>query len=208
MGMNAFLDIPGIKGSARQKHALDKIVVAGVTAEVKAELNWKTGRPEPDKNKHKPMVITKDIDLASPALQTALENGTVFGSVKLEFWRMPPGGGTEQNYYTIDLRDVQVVGIGLLMDNNRLQKNGQMPEQEQVSLSYTKVRYTFAAGGKQGQGGTDPVEEANTGTLAAECDIPVEAKIKAVAVDAGKEAGKLIAGQVYGLFKAGGEGKK
>mgnify|MGYP002371546380 FL=1 len=52
MGMNAFLDIPGVKGSARQEHVKDQITVHGVVAEVRADLDWKTGRPVPDKSKH------------------------------------------------------------------------------------------------------------------------------------------------------------
>ena len=205
MGMNAFLSLPPIKGSARMEHSLGKIVVNGVTAEVRAELNWRTGRPEKDKNKHKPLVITKDVDLASPALQAALLSGASFNFATLEFWRTPPGGGSDQNYYSIVMSGVQVIGIRLLMPNNRFASNEQLPEQEEISLSYTSITYTFSAGGKPG---TDPVEKAQTEPLPAECDIPSEAKIKQLATDLSKDLAKAIAAEIYAQFGGGGEEKK
>jgi type VI secretion system Hcp family effector len=201
MGMNAFLTLPGIKGSARQKHVLGKIVVAGVDAQVGAELNWKTGRPEKGKNKHRPMVITKDIDLASPALHTALDKGTRFDVVTLELWRMPPSGGTEENYYTIVMNGVQVVGIKTIMVNNRRPENQLIPEQEEVSLSYETIIYGFKSGGKPD--GTDATTSSKTEVMQAEFDIPSEAKIKELAIDVGKDAGKFVAGEVYSLWKGG-----
>jgi type VI secretion system secreted protein Hcp len=206
MGMNAYLSLPPIRGSARAQHVLGKIVVSGVTAEVRADLDWKTGRPEKAKNKHKPLVITKDLDLASPALQGALLSGATFNAVTLEFWRMPPGGGTDQNYYTIAMSGVQVIGIRLVMPNNRFAANEQLPEQEEVSLSYTSITYTFSAGGKPG--GTDPGEKAQSESLDAECEMPAEAKLKQLAVDIGKDAGKAIAGEVYATFNPGGGEEK
>ncbi|MFO1031341.1 MAG: type VI secretion system tube protein Hcp [Planctomycetota bacterium] len=204
--MNAFLDIPGVKGSARQEHVKDQITVHGVVAEVRADLDWKTGRPVPDKSKHQPLVVTKGIDLASPALHAALKLGTTFDHVVLRFWRMPPGGGREEAYYTIRISEVKVVGIQLDMDNNRRPENELLPELEHVSFSYTGISYTFAAG--QRQEGTDKKENAESGAMLADCEIPVLAKVKAMAIDAGKDAGKAIAGAIYEALKGGGEAPK
>lgn len=206
MGMNAFLEIPGVKGSARQQHVKDLITVHGVVAEVRADLSWTTGRPEPDKSKHKPIVITKEFDLASPALQTALKVGTTFEHVRLQFWRMPPGGGREEAYYTIRMSEVKVVDIQLDMPNNRRPENDLLPELEHVSFSYTGISYTFAAA--QRQEGTDKKENAESGAMLADCDIPALAKVKAMAIDAGKDAGKAIAGAIYEALKGGGEAPK
>ena len=194
MGMNAFLTLGNIKGSARQQTRQGKIVVAGVVTQVSAELDWKTGRPEKDKSTHVPMVITKDIDAASPALHVALKNGNKFNGVTLEFWRMPPGGGLEENYYTIVMDGVQMVGVKTIMVNNRRPDNQLMPEQEELSLAYEKIGYKFP-----GLGGMAEM-------LDAEFDVPYEAKLKEIAVDAAKDAGKFLAGEVYSLFK--GEEKK
>lgn len=197
--MNAFLEIPDVKGSARQKHVLGKIVINGMTALVAADPNWKTGKPEKDKNKHKPMVLIKEIDRASTKLYTALKNATTYDNVRLEFWRMPPGGGTEQNYYTIKMDGVQIAGLRLLMPNNRFSINELMPEQEELMLTFTSISYSFSAGGKEG--GTDSKENAVSAELKAEFEIPIETKAKAAAIDAGKDATKALAGEIYKLFK-------
>lgn len=191
MGMNAFLTLGNIKGSARQKTREGKIVVAGVVAKVNAELDWKTGRPQKDKSKHVPMVITKDIDAASPALHVALKNGNKFNGVTIEFWRMPPTGGMEENYYTIVMDGVQVVGMKTIMVNNRRPENQLIPEQEELSLSFEKIGYKFPGTGGGGE------------MLDAEFDLPYEAKAKEIAIDAAKDAGKTIAGEVYSLWKGG-----
>ena len=190
MGMNAFLTIGNIKGSARQQTREGKIVVAGVQAKVNAELDWKTGRPQKDKTKHVPMVITKGIDAASPALHVALKNGNRFNGVTIEFWRMPPTGGVEENYFTVVMDGVQVVGMKTIMVVNTRPENLLIPEQEELSLSYEKIGYRFPGNG--------PVE-----MLDAEFDVPYEAKAKEIAIDAAKDAGKAIAGEVYALWKGG-----
>jgi len=219
MGLAAFLEIPGIKGSARQKHVLEKIVIHGVSAETYAVPNWITGKPDPEgvlkqsegkkfKTRHKAMVLTKLIDKASPKLYEALASGESFNNVFLYFWRMPPGGGVEQNYYTIRMSGVQVAGLRILMPNNRMQANELMPEQEELLLTYTAVEYTFdttptssALGGGSGSGGTDKVEKANTEKFNVEFEPPIEAKVHEAAVAGGKWAAKAGAGQIYKLFK-------
>jgi type VI secretion system Hcp family effector len=201
MGMSGFISFPGITGSARQKHAAGKIVVAAVTAEVNAELDWRTGRPEKEKAKHKMLVFTKDIDVASPALHTALHHGNSFDKVTLELWRMPPGGGTEENYYTITMRKVQVAAIKTVMVNNRKPENTLVPEQEEVSLVFESIEHGFQSGGKAG--GTDSSTKSKSDDMKAEFEIPVEAKLKDFAIDVGKDAGKFVVGEVYSLFKGG-----
>ncbi|MBL8696295.1 MAG: type VI secretion system tube protein Hcp [Planctomycetes bacterium] len=219
MGL-AFLEIPGIKGSARQKHVLEKIVIQGVSAETYAVPNWITGKPDPEdllkkaegkkfKTRHKVMVLTKPIDKASPKLYEALTNADTFNNVFLYFWRMPPGGGVEQNYYTIRMNGVQVAGIRVIMPNNRMQINELMPEQEELLLTYTAVEYIFdttptatTLGGGSGSGGTDKLEKANSEKFNVEFEPPIEAKAHALAVNGGKWAAKAGASQLYKLFKS------
>ena len=206
MGMNAFLTIPGIKGSARQRHVVDKIVICGVTAEVAAEIDSTSGLPQSGKSKHKPMVLLKEFDRASPALYESLKNGTKHDKATLEFWRMPPGGGGEQMYYTINLEGVQVAGIQMSMPNTQVAANEMVPELEELSLTYSEISYVFSAGGKEG--GTDPKEGDFTEFMKAEFEIPIEAKIRALALDYGKDATKFFASEVYAMFKPPAEAKK
>lgn len=200
MGMNAFLSIPNVKGSARQKHVLDKIVVRGAVADANAQIDFKTGRPTKDKVRHKPLVVTKEIDRASPQLYEALKNKTKYNMVTLEFWRMPPGGGGEQNYYTLVMNDVTVVGIKLVMPNNRRPENELVPELEELSLSYGSIGYSFKAGGAQG--GTDPKESSETDPIEIEPEKAWEAQVQDLAFDMAKKAGTKIGAEVYEMFKS------
>ena len=192
MGMNAFLGIPGVKGSARQKHVLGKIVVHGVAGDVKSKLQ--------------PLVITKPIDVSSPELHKALHKGTSWDVVTLEFWRMPPGGGAEEQYFVMVMNGVQIAGIKTVMHNNCKQENSLMPEQEEVSICYETVGYAFRSGGKQG--GTEGETTSKSAILPVEFEPPMEARAKKLAEDLGKDAGKAIAAEAYKLATGGGEEEK
>ena len=213
MGMNAYLRIPGVKGSARKREANGKtglsgdIVVHGVSGQVLASLDWTTGLPKKG-NGHKPIVVTKPIDNASPALHTALHKGKGWDTATIEFWRMPPGGGAEENYFAIVLGTVQVLGIKTLMANNRRQENTLIPEQEEVTFVYRFIHYRFKSGGKVGgTEGETKSEFANTIQEVA-LELPLVAKTKDIAKDLGKDAGKFFVGEVLALLKGEEEKKK
>jgi len=195
MGLNAFLGIPGVKGSAKQKHVEGKIVVHGVSSEVMAELNWKSGLPQKEKYKYKPIVITKPIDVSSPALHTALQYGTEWDVVELEFWRMPPAGGREEKYFKIGLFEVNVMSIKTLMYNIQKPENVALPEFEEVTFVYNGIGYSYNS-----EDGT-PGGSSNSKKLKAAFDIPAEAKAKAIAIELGKDAGTTLAGDVWKLLK-------
>lgn len=197
MGLNAFLGIPGVKGSAKQKHVEGKIVVHAVSGEALAELNWKSGRPEKEKFKYKPLVVTKPIDVSSPALHTALHYGTEWDVVELEFWRMPPAGGPEEKYFKIGMFEVCVMSIKTLLYNNRKPENVLLPEFEEVTFVFNGIGYSYdSKDGTSTSGGNSKSKK-----LKAKFDIPAEAKAKAIAIDLGKDAGKVLAGDVWKLLK-------
>ena len=214
MGLDAFLTIPGVKGSARVREAggkiglSGKIVVNGVSGGVLAKLDWTSGLPEKDENRHKPMVITKLLDNASPALHMALHKGTVWETATLEFWRMPPTGGEREQYFTIVMADVRVMAIKTLMLNNKRPENALVPAQEEVSLCYRFVHYRFVSGGKLGGTAGETKSEFSNTVLDVKFEIPVVAKAKEIAADFGKDAGKFFAGEVFDLIKGEEEKKK
>src|ERR671916_79491 len=135
MAMHGFLDIPGIKGSAQQKHVLGKIVVVAATHEIPSKLDDLTGLPT-GKAVHKPLIVTKDCDVASFRLYEAMEKNEKFGTVQLDFWRMPPRGGLDENHCSVIMNDVQISSIRLLMDNNLKDENANVAVYEELGLSY------------------------------------------------------------------------
>jgi len=195
MGLNAFLTIDGIKGSARQRHVEGKCVVHGVRSDVMAEIDGELGFPTKG-CKHAPVVVTKQVDVASPRLHTALHMGQTLPRVAIEFWRMPPPGGAEELYYSIILFEVNVMAIKTVMHNVHRPENVQLPLVEEVSFVFSEVQYEY--GGcdlKSGERKT-----ASAAKAAAEFEIPAEAKAKEVAIDMGKAAGSTLAGDVLKLL--------
>lgn len=192
MGLNAFMSMTGIMGSARQKHAEGKSVVHGVSGDAVAETDWKSGRP--DKGfKYKPLVVTKAVDRATPPLHGVMNLGKVIPRVEIEFWRMPPPGGAEEKYFTIKLTDVYVMSIKTVMYNNQRPEYAMLPLFDEVTLVFDKVEYAYSgADFKSG----DKVSSQSR-QLTAAFEPPYEAKAKATAVELGKEAGSVLAGDVW-----------
>lgn len=209
----AFLTIPGVEGSARQKHVLKQIAIQAVTAETVATPDWKSGTPSNSgvlgkvisplaEVRHRAMVLTKPIDQASPALYEAMSNGAKWDGVSLNFWRIPPAGGAEQNYYRIKMDGVQVAGMRLVMPNNRMPGNELLPEQEELLITYTHVEYVYdTTPTDTSNKGSEPTEKTNMQRLEVEFEVPLEAKVREAAVEGAKTAAKEAAGKLYELFK-------
>lgn len=91
------------------------------------------------KRQHKPFVITKEIDKATPLLFKALTDNENVTTVLLEFFKTDPTTGKEVTYYTIELRNASIAGI---------QTQGPAAEvREQVSFVYQKIIWTWTDGG-------------------------------------------------------------
>lgn len=142
MAMNAFLTVPGIKGSARQKGREGKITVLAATHEVVADLHPVSGLPM-GTSKHKYLVVSKEVDLATPKLHAAIGKPLTNDAVVLEFWRMPPTSGVEEIFYSIGLENAQIVSIRLVMPDGRLPGNSPIPEYEEVAFTYTGIQFGF-----------------------------------------------------------------
>jgi type VI secretion system Hcp family effector len=151
MALDAFLEISGVKGSARQKTREGQMVVFAVDHAIGST---RDSSGFPDKAKiARHLVVTKEIDAASPKLQEMAFNGTKIPTAVLRLWRMPPGGGTEENFYTIALGDAKIDSVRTVMLFNRLESQSLLPQYEQVVIAYKNAKFKYSAGGKEG--GTD-----------------------------------------------------
>ena len=212
----AFLSIPGVPGSARQQHVREQIAIAGVVAETVVVSEWTSAKPNTliaykatstrkVETRHKAMVLTKQIDFSSPILYGMMKAGEKIDGVALAFWRLPAGGGGEQNFFTMKLDGVQVAGVRLLMPNNKMPGNELFPEQEELLLTYTTVDYVFDTTPRQlpggGSGGTDPVEKGSSGPIDVVFDPPNEVIAKDLAIDSGKWAAAEAAKPLHEIFQ-------
>lgn len=150
MALNAYLKLKGqtqgeIKGSITQKGREDSIMVIAYHHEIVAPRDAASGLPT-GKRQHKPLVITKEIDKATPLLYNALVNNENITEWKLEFWT-PSATGKEKQHYTIQLVNASIAGINSEMLNNKYPENMQHKEREHIQFTYQKIIWTWVDGG-------------------------------------------------------------
>jgi type VI secretion system secreted protein Hcp len=150
MALNAYLRLKGttqgeIKGSVTQKGREDSIMVIGFNHEVISPRDAASGLPT-GKRQHKPIVITKEMDKATPLLFHALVTNENITEWELRFWQ-PSASGKEVQYYTIQLINASIAAIRTEMLNNKYPENMQHKEREHISFCYQKIIWTFEDGG-------------------------------------------------------------
>jgi type VI secretion system secreted protein Hcp len=158
MALNAYLTCTGAKqgaftGSVTQKGRVGSIMVFYVENEIESPRDAASGLPT-GKRMHKPLVIYKEVDQASPLLWNALCNNETITKWQLQFWRpsMSTQGGagagaTENQFYTIDLTNSTVCKMEMVMENNKDEGTMRFPEYEKVSFVYQAITWTWTKGG-------------------------------------------------------------
>lgn len=149
MALNAYLQLKGqqqgdIKGSVTQKGREGKIAVMAFNHEVLSPRDPATGQAT-GKRVHTPFVITKEIDMSSPPLYSALVNNETITSWELQCFAASVKG-VEMNNYTVTLTNASIVDIRSIMLNNKVVENSKMPLMEEVSFVYERIEWTWVAG--------------------------------------------------------------
>jgi type VI secretion system secreted protein Hcp len=155
MAMNAYLHLKGqktgdIKGSCTQKGREGQIVVIEAHHEVVSPRDAASGLPT-GKRLHKPFVITKEVDKATPLLYQALVNNELLSEFELHFWRpgikSASGAGAEVQYYTVKLRQAQIVDIAFTQPNTRDLEAQKTAEFERIAFTYQHIEWVWVDGG-------------------------------------------------------------
>jgi type VI secretion system secreted protein Hcp len=155
MALQAYLKVTAasqgdIAGSITQKTREDSIGVIAVSHQIVSPRDAASGMPT-GKRMHKPFVITKELDKATPKLYGALVTNENLPKWVLKFYT--PGTaatknlGTEVNHYTVELVNANIASIDFVMKNNRRQENMQFPECEEIAFTYQKIIWTWNEGG-------------------------------------------------------------
>lgn len=87
---------------------------------------------------HKSMTVFKDIDKASPLINTALCNGEMLTLCRLELYRVSPKG-EQEHYYTIELKNAVVIGADVYMHDSRDPRYAHLNPMEKVRFSYQEI---------------------------------------------------------------------
>ena len=149
MALNAYLSIVAqkqgqIRGSVTQKGREDKILVFSVMHEIVCPRDPASGLPT-GKRMHKPFMILKELDRATPLLYSVLCNNENLVSWELQFWQPSPTG-VERQHYTVKLTNANICSIHLKMPNNRSPKLGRFTEYEEVCFTYERIEWTWNDG--------------------------------------------------------------
>jgi type VI secretion system secreted protein Hcp len=137
-----------IKGSVTQKGREDKIMVIAVSHDVVSPRDAASGLPT-GKRQHKPYVITKEIDKASPVLYTVLCGNENITEWQLQYWKPSPTGA-EVQYYTVKLTNANIASIHHKMLNMKDVNLARFETMEEVAFTYEKIEWTWMDGGVSG----------------------------------------------------------
>lgn len=93
---------------------------------------------------HKPMIILKDIDKASPLINAALCDGELLTQCRLEFFRVTATG--EVHFYTMELTNAVIIGADAYMHDCRDPKFAHSSPMEKVRFSYQEITWKHETG--------------------------------------------------------------
>lgn len=98
---------------------------------------------------HSPIKIIKRIDRSSPLLHQALCNNEEL-EVTIKFYRAnPDGDGTEEQFYTISLRQARISSIKTISPNTIMDVTANQPAMEEVSFVFGTINYTYVRDGTE-----------------------------------------------------------
>jgi type VI secretion system secreted protein Hcp len=129
-----------MKGSVTQKGLEGSVEVIAFSHELISPRDAASGLPT-GKRMHKPIVITKRMDCASPQFWNALVNNENITKWEMKCYQPEPGG-TTQNFFTINLEDASVASIQVRQELN---KNPDLTRYEialQIAFTYRKITWT------------------------------------------------------------------
>jgi type VI secretion system secreted protein Hcp len=155
MALNAYMTIKGQKqgtiiGSVTQKGHENTILIHSFSHEIDSPRDPASGLPT-GKRMHKPVFFLKEVDKSSPLLWTALVNNENLTSVQIQFWA--PGvaaagaAATEKQVYTVTLTNASIASMLQSMPSNVDPSTAKLPLQEEITLTYQKIQWTWNDGG-------------------------------------------------------------
>ena len=150
MALNAHLWLAGetqgdIQGSVTQAGREGSIMVIGFDHTVISPRDAATGLPTGHRQ-HQPVVITKEVDVASPRLWWAMANNENLRTFRLDFWQ-PSTAGPEVQFYTIELVNAKISTMKTEMLNNKYPENMQHKEREKIAFVYERIIWLFQGDG-------------------------------------------------------------
>jgi type VI secretion system secreted protein Hcp len=155
MSLNSYMTAKGqkqgeIKGSCEQKGRENSMMIIAVSHEIVSPRDSESGLAT-GKRMHKPLVVTKELDKATPLLHNSLVHNENLTEVVLKFYkpqiRATGGMGQEVNHYTIKLTNATIASITMRMPNNRHPELKQFETFEEIAMTYEQIEWVWQEGG-------------------------------------------------------------
>ncbi len=127
-----------IPGECTQRDREDTILVYEFSHVLASELSDTTGQPT-GKRQHKPIVIVKRMNRATPMLMQAWATAETMDEFTLDFYKIDDSG-KEVCYYRITLEDAQIVGIEQFKPMVFVDENKPYHDMERVRFVYSRIR--------------------------------------------------------------------
>jgi type VI secretion system secreted protein Hcp len=156
MAVDAYLQIEGIKGESADWTHQGWIELTSVHMGVmqpRSTTVSTSGGHTAGHCEHRPLSLTKLVDLASPILMQHCSMGKTIPRAKLEFMRAD-GDGKPVKYYHVELENVMLSHIDQVMGDGGLLR-------DEIGLCFSKIKWTYTqqkiGGGSSGStvGGWD-----------------------------------------------------
>lgn len=98
--------------------------------------------------RYEPIVMRKAIDKSTPLLLKGLVQNEVADAV-FKFYRPNPSGdGTEEQYYTVEIKQGRILSVNQYAPQaNDGGAGGPVPEMEEVTFTFGTIEWTFENGG-------------------------------------------------------------
>ena len=97
--------------------------------------------------RYEPIVIRKRVDKSTPLLLKGLVNNEV-AEAAFKFYRPDPNNGTEEQYYTIEIKQGRIIGVNQYAPQaQRLGAGAAVPEMEEISFTFGTIEWTYENGG-------------------------------------------------------------
>jgi type VI secretion system secreted protein Hcp len=150
MALAAYLSLTAerhgpILGSVTQKGREGKILVIATRHEVVAPRDPQSGLPT-GQRMHKPFIVTKELDRASPLLYSVLCANENIPEARLDYWTATPTG-QEKQHFTVRFTNANISSIVFKMPNIGTPKLARLVEYEEISFTYQKIEWTWNDGG-------------------------------------------------------------
>ena len=150
MALAAYLTIVAerqgpIRGSVTQKGREGKSLVIAVQHEIVCPRDPQSGIPT-GRRMHKPFMITKELDRASPFLSSILCTNENIREARIDFWTAS-ATGQEKQHYSVLLTNANISAMTFKMANIRSPKLVRFAEYEEISFTYQKIEWIWQDGG-------------------------------------------------------------